>query len=81
MENLDTLLTHDEHREISSDMLNETKDLTTNTVKMIVEGIQNENKNLETILYTLACLSTFGYSYFKGNFADRGRYENLICPF
>jgi hypothetical protein len=26
-------------------------------------------------------LSTFGYSYFKGNFADRGRYESLVCPF
>ena len=62
-------------------MLNETKDLTQNTVKIIGEGIQNENKHLETILFTLVWLSTFGYSYFKGNFADRGRYESLICPF
>ena len=79
--NSDMPLTHDEHKEASSDMLNDTKDLTQNTVKIIGEGIQNENKNLETILFTLVWLSTFGYSYFKGNFADRGRYESLICPF
>ena len=62
-------------------MLDETKNLTQNTVKMIGEGIQNENNNLETILFTLVWLSTFGFSYFKGHFADRGRYESLICPF
>ena len=63
-------------------MLNDTKDLTQNTVKIIGEGIQNENKNLETILFTLVWLSTFGFSYFKGNFADRVRYESLVlCPF
>ena len=77
-----TPLTHDEHREASQDMLIETKDLTQNTVKIIGEGIHNEDKNLETILFTLVWLSTFGYSYFKGNFADRGRYQSLVmCPF
>jgi hypothetical protein len=62
-------------------MLVETKDLTPFTFGFIGEGFQNENKNLETILFTLVQLSTFGYSYFKGNFADRGRYESLVCPF
>ena len=81
MDNYDTPLTHDEHKEVSADMLVETKDLTTNTIKIIGEGFQNENKNLDTILFTLVSLSTFGLSYFKGNFADRGRYESLICPF
>ena len=81
MDNSDTPLTHDEHREASSEMLDGTKDLTQNTVKMIGEGIQNDNKNLQTILFTLVWLSTFGFSYFKGHFADRGRYENLVCPF
>ena len=63
-------------------MLNNTKDLTQNTVKIIGEGIENENQNLQTILFTLVWLSTFGFSYFKGHFADRGRYESLVmCPF
>jgi polyferredoxin len=62
-------------------MLIKTKDLTPITFGLIGEAIQTENKNLETILFTLAWLSTFGYSYFKGSFADRRRYENLICPF
>jgi hypothetical protein len=62
-------------------MLNDTKDLTQNTVKIIGEGFHNENKNLDTILFTLALLSTLGLSYFKGHFADRGRYESLVCPF
>ena len=32
-------------------------------------------------MFTLIWLSTFGYSYFKGHFADRGRYKSLVCPF
>ena len=74
-------LTHDEHKEMASDMLKETKDLTPFTFGFVGEYIQNEDKNLQTILFTLVWLSTFGYSYFKGGFADRGRYESLVCPF
>ena len=74
-------LTHDEHKEIASDMLKETKDLTPFTFGFVGEYIQTEDKNLETILFTLIWLSTFGYSYFRGGFADRGRYESLVCPF
>ena len=61
-------------------MLDGTKDLSTVTVKDIGEGIQNVNINLENILYTLIWLSTLGESYFKGNFADRGRFESLVLP-
>jgi hypothetical protein len=74
-------LTHDDHKEIAADMLKETKDLTPFTFGFVGEYIQTENKDLETILFTLVWLSTFGYSYFKGGFADRGRYESLVCPF
>ena len=77
--NLD--LTHDEHKEIAEDMLNETKDLTPFTLKIVGEYFANDNKNLETILFTLVWLSTLGFSYFKGDFVDRGRYETLVCPF
>ena len=53
-------LTHDEHKEIAEDMLKETKDLTPFTFGFIGEAIQTPDKNLETILFTLVWLSTFG---------------------
>ena len=81
MNNSDTPLTHDEHRELAEEMLDGTKDLNTYTVKVIGEGIENQTTHLETILLTLFWLSTLGESYFKGHFADRGRYESLVCPF
>jgi hypothetical protein len=55
-------------------MLIGTKDLSIYTVKDIGECIENKTTNLETILLTLFWLSTFGESFFKGNFAHRGRY-------
>ena len=82
MEQADCPSTHDEHKIISEDMLNDAKDLSMNTVKIIGEGIQNESKALENILRTLVWLHTFGESFYKGNFLDRGRFEILVfCPF
>ena len=74
-------LTHEEHRIMANDILLETKNLSTNTFKIIGEGIENKNYNLETILLTLVWFDILGESYFKGNFADRGRFESLVCPF
>jgi hypothetical protein len=81
MNNADTPLTHDEHRELADEMLDGTKSLTTVIFKTIGEGIQNDNKSLNNIKSTLDLLHILGFSYFIGNFADRDRYEGLVCPF
>ena len=46
MDGSDKLLTHEEHRIISDDILTPTKDLTGVTFKIIGEYIENRNKNL-----------------------------------
>ena len=74
--------THAEHKEVSADMLDGTKDLDKFTVKIIGEGISNKTKDLENIRCTLVWLHFLGLSFHLGNFADRGRYESLVpCPF
>ena len=74
-------LTHDDHKEIATDMLKGTKDLVPFTFKILGEGIQNKTKSLDNIRCTLVWLHFLGLSYYYGNFADRGRYESLISPF
>ena len=76
----DMPLSHDEHKIISANMLDETKNLTSVAIKIIGEGISNNNRNLENIRLTLIWFHILGDSYFKGNFADRGRYEILVLP-
>ena len=62
-------------------MLVGTKDLKRFTVKVIGEGIQNKTKALENTRSTFFWLHFLGLSFHLGNFADRGRYESLVCPF
>ena len=73
--------THAEHQEVASDMLVATKNLEPFTFKIIGEGIYNKTKDLENIKCTLGWLHFLGLSFHLGNFADRGRYESLVCPF
>ena len=79
----DSSMTYDEHRIVSLDILDRTKDLTIFTFKIICEGIMNvPQTNLEEIRFTLVSFHPLADSFFLGNFAEHGRYENLcICPY
>jgi hypothetical protein len=60
-------------------MLEKTKGLSHETFKLIAESLENNASDLTSLKNTLAQLHLkLGYSYFQGNFAERGRYAKLI---